>query len=297
MHTSKNINTIGVIVARFQVVDLHRGHRFLIEYVQDRHPELLVVLGSRGGVLDEKDFLPFDVRRDLVLQSYPHAKVIELQDHPIDNEAWSRELDALIATIAPGKSATLYGSRNSFLREYTGQMTRVEVPQMSDASGTAQRASIDIPNTRDVRMGMLKAAKLRYPTCFATTDLAILNQERTKVILIGRTRELGKLRFPGGFVDPTDESHESAVLRERREELPTVNVRYLRHIGSCRIDDRRYRGSRDGIMTTFFSATYADGELTAGDDADTAAWVELYNLRNVLVDSHQPLATMLTNFV
>lgn len=295
MDKSINTESVGVIVARFQVVILHDGHKFLGNYAKERHPHLMIVLGSTGGILDDRNFLPFDMRKEMALEAFPGATVVELLDHPISHEAWSEELDALVAKTFPGMKAVAYGSRNSFLETYKGNMEVVEVPEIANVSGTNQRNGIEIPNTPEVRMGMLKAAKLAFSTSYATTDLAIVDLNEKRVLLIGRHRELGKLRFPGGVADPDDDSYEITALREGSEEVPSVKVKIwgITYIGSKRINDRRYEGSRHGIKTAFFMAQYSEGNPTVGDDADYVQWVPLKDVLDVLVKPHLPLGEML----
>ncbi len=47
--------TVGVIVGRFQVPNLHTSHMQLIEYVESRHMKMIVLLGipSEYGVSEK----------------------------------------------------------------------------------------------------------------------------------------------------------------------------------------------------------------------------------------------------
>lgn len=289
----KNEEVVGVAVVRCSVIDLHKGHLHLLRHIIDRHRHVLIAVGTTGAMPNVKNFLPFDMRKEMLQKQFPSITVVEMRDHPIDAKAWSRELDKLVKQSFPGKTAIAYGSRDSFLKNYFGRMKVVEVPPLGNFSGTKQREAISIPNNRYVRMGMLKAAQIRFPISFATVDLAILSKNKRKVILVGRKRELGKLRFPGGFADVEDDSYEDSAIREGKEEVPKVIFRKVRYIGSKRIDDRRYRGSPDGIKTLFFTAKHVRGKPKAGDDVDTAEWVLIKHLKKKLVASHQPLGEML----
>ena len=189
MRKSKDPNTVGVIPARLQVVDFHEGHNCLIQYVLDRHEHVIVALGSTGGMLNERNFLPYDMRREMVLEKFPTITVIEIMDHPLSHAEWSKDLDRLVRKAFRKKKGIAYGSRNSFIDSYCGKMKTVEVPPFGKFNGTSLRKKAKIPNTREVRLGMLKAAKIRYPISFATADIAVLSKDRTKVLLIGRKRE------------------------------------------------------------------------------------------------------------
>src|ERR1041385_6524306 len=91
----------------------------------------------------------------------------------------------------------------------------------------------------------------RYPTVFPTVDVVI---ERGGKLLLGRKPNQEKFRFVGGFADPAlDHSYEDAAIREAKEETSLV-VKSVRYLGSTRIDDPRYRGTADSIITHLFFA-------------------------------------------
>ena len=59
MKTVERTHTIGVIIGRFQVAELHEAHRELIETVLANHPKVLIYLGLsqvRGSIDDPLDF-------------------------------------------------------------------------------------------------------------------------------------------------------------------------------------------------------------------------------------------------
>ena len=291
-------NSVGVIVARFQVAQLHAGHQYLIQYVAERHKYVLIVLGSSGGLPTALNPLSFEMRQAMIREEFlSHSfSIIELRDHPVSNSAWSRELDTLIESAYPEHSAVLYGSRGSFVPLYTGKFPTEIVPPISDMSGTDQRAAVSITHSKEFRAGIIYSLTHRPPILYPTVDIAVFRRKGAEVLLMGRNREAGKLRFPGGFVDPSDESCEAAARRELGEEVPTIAVGPLVHVGSStRISDGRYRGSSDGILTTLFAALHESGEPSASDDVDYAVWVETNDLRNpdFLVDAHKPLAALL----
>lgn len=289
--------SVGVIVARFQVPALHEGHWSLIKHVLKRHTQVLIVLGSTGGVPNEHDFLPYEMRKEMVLESFPTVSVVELKDHPISTEAWSAELDAIVASLFPGKAAVGYSGANGFIKEYSGTITTVTVPDIDVKSGTHIRKTVKIPNTFEVRLGMLQAQRLRPSHVFPTGDLAILSKSLSHVVLIGRKRELGALRFPGGFAEKRDQSYGATSIREGSEEVPGVVVQNPQYIGSTKVEDHRYRYSEDSIMTSFHAAMWISGHPKAGDDADHATWASIEHLESLLVPAHQPLGRMLQGYV
>lgn len=130
----------GVIVGRFQVPELHAGHRYLISYVQERHEHVLILVGDHGENHSHKNPMPVAMRKDMILETYPDIHVETLADYPTDDE-WSRELDILVNKHA-GRNAILYGSRDSFIPVYTGTYTTVYVEPIESPSGTALRADV-----------------------------------------------------------------------------------------------------------------------------------------------------------
>lgn len=293
MSDDANELTVGVIPARFQVPDLHVGHRHLIDYVRERHKKVLIMLGSSGGLPTTQNPLPFEVRAAMVKEAYPDVDVVEVLDHPLSHIYWSKNVDDIIAKRFPEMLPTLYGSRDSFIPKYTGTFATHVVPAVSEVSGTDIRDAITAPTTREGREALIYAAQSRYPICYRTVDVAIIDPRTGKILLIGKDVHNGLLSFPGGFNEQKGESDWRAALRERREELPGIRTGKLKYIGSYPIDDPRYRRSRDGITTTFFYTLFKGGTPSAGDDAQQVFWVSPQELLERLVPWHHELAEVL----
>jgi nicotinic acid phosphoribosyltransferase len=158
-------NTVGVVVARFQTTELHAGHRFLLDEVSERHPKMLVVLGSpQTWVATAKNPLDFATRRELVRKAYPSALIAEARDNR-SNAIWSAKLDRIIRETCPGHEPVLYGSRDSFLSYYTGKARRVELPPVEGACATDVRTDVTMhpSHTADFRAGAIYAAAMRPP--------------------------------------------------------------------------------------------------------------------------------------
>lgn len=290
-----NTNTVGVIVARFQTTELHAGHRFLLDEVSERHPKMLVVLGSpQTWVATVKNPLDFATRRELVLRAYPNALIAEARDNR-SNAIWSAKLDRIIREACPGHEPVLYGSRDSFLSYYTGKARRVELPPVEGACATDVRTDVTMhpSHTADFRAGAIYAAAMRPPIVYQAVDIAIIDRDRKRVLLGRKVEEEGRLRFIGGFVDTTDSSLEAAAKREAYEETSGLEIADLRYLGSERIDDWRYRKTSDRLMTAFFVATYVFGHAQASDDLDGLEWVDLDSFETRLVEAHHPLGALL----
>lgn len=135
---------------------------------------------------------------------------------------------------------------------------------------------------------MDKELSVRYPVAFHTVDIAIVKMVETEfsvkithVLLIQKPHEIkdGHWRFPGGFVDPTDDSAEFAAVREAGEETKLVLDGDVKYIGSTRIDDPRYRDSPHKIITSFYRGRYLSGKVGKGfDDVAVTQWFPINEL-------------------
>lgn len=284
--------TIGVVVARFQIDRLHEGQQYLLDLVSLKHSEMMIVLGTGSGFANRRDPLSYEARRIMLKKAYPLALVLPLPDHPSDEE-WSRTLDELVEKMGGGQEATLYGSRESFLRVYTGKLRTERVPTLIRKSATEARKRIGsrVGASAAFRRGVIHVHESRAPITYPAVDTAVLRGR--DVLLAGKKTDGGKLRFIGGFVDPADASYEVAAKREVIEETSHIEVDDFRYAGSARIDDWRYRGTGDGIMTMLFCATYIFGAPTPCDDIVRLEWVSLEKLMDVLVPEHRPLGELL----
>lgn len=294
--------TVGVIVGRFQTPELHAGHRYLIDTVRSLHQDVFVVLGSpRFEFPTTRDPMDFVTRRMMVRKVYPRGEYVEidvLADCGSD-VIWSERLDALIAEAYPHFEAVLYGSRDSFVPHYKGKWRTVELPSYQEVSATSLRDETGLTprDTPDFRRGVIYTAITRPPVVFPVVDIAIIDRAQSRILLGARRTEDGYLRFFGGFVDPADESLEEAALREAVEEAGPIEIRGFRYVGSHRVRDPRYWGTRDRVMTSLFVAEYVSGDPEAGDDIDRLEWVEFKDASSRLVKEHLPLWNMLAVFL
>jgi bifunctional NMN adenylyltransferase/nudix hydrolase len=302
---------VGVIIGRFQVPELHAGHLKLFTTVADQSDRVVVLLGISpiDGHTAENP-LTFDQRQHIVLASLASVTPLVRAGAPVilpladcrTNEEWSGQIDALLHAAYPNDDLTLYGGRDSFVDAYRGKL-RVEhivaIPAIPVA-GTINRAAIKETNSPDFYRGQIYALQRQHPRVHCTVDVAFVRNSESNItdtLLIQRV-DSGQWCFPGGFVDPTDLSIESAAKREMMEELGLTTETVLEHIGSFRIDDFRYRGSRDKIITTFFMAHYAWGMPVLNyAEVQDYAWVPLQlQVYPALAPHHQPLWQALFQF-
>jgi bifunctional NMN adenylyltransferase/nudix hydrolase len=281
---------VGVIVARFQVDELHEGHIDFMNQIVSNHPKVIVFLGLSPCKCTTRNPLDFEARKKMVLDKFPNVIVLYIMDQ-YSNKGWSDNLDNQIKNIiGPNQTVLLYGSRDSFIKYYSGKFECKEIEQKVFVSGTEIRKSISnkVSGTPEFRKGVIWAVNNQYPKCFPTVDVAIFKNTETLQVLLGKKNKEPKYRFIGGFVSP-GETFENAARREAKEETG-LTVMDLEYMGSFVIDDWRYRSEADKITSMFFVANYYDGIPLPGDDIDELRWFVVdRSIRSVIVDEHQPL--------
>lgn len=289
--------SLGVIVGRFQTDKLHHGHHHLIQTVIDANDDLLIVLGSSQGLASNRYPLSFEARAKMILNNYPNAIVREIFDQPSDY-IWSRNLDTIIAKISKQYTdIRLYGSRDSFIGAYNGDYSTIEISPYMNYSASFRRAIIgnNTSDSKEWRRGVIHTIENRIPITYGTVDIAVIRENQ--VLLGEKKSDSGDLRFIGGFLDKNDISDEYAACRELREEAGDFGISSLTYLGSTRIDDWRYRGTKDGIMTRFFVARHISGRPSPGDDIDALHWVPIDMVKKRLNLAHSPLGEILVKFV
>lgn len=262
------IADVGVIVGRFQVAELHEGHRALIQDVIDRHKKVIVLLGVAPLPNSINNPLDFESRKQMLAAAYPNLTVLYVKDVN-DDLRWSQAVDSIVTDVlSPTQTALLYGSRDSFITSYMGRFNTFELPTEHDRSGTAIRAELgrEARNSPEWRAGVIWASRNRFPTSYACVDVAIFNRDYSQLLLGQKAHEPG-WRLIGGFADPGSVSLEADAERETREEA-----------GSFRIDDWRYRNEPDCIKTSLFTGWTIEDPV-AGDDIARVAWFDLPELQ------------------
>lgn len=285
----------GVIVGRFQSPYIHEGHDYLIRKALEETGNVLIVVGVSPVRLTEKNPLPpYEVYGSLT-QKYikemmsNKIRVTSLYDHKRD-EVWSLELDKLLPD-----DAILYGSRDSFIKYYSGKFPCKEIEPNVEISSTQLRldAYKDVRSHEDFRRGYIEASKYKFPTAYPCVDIIMYDTNNN--ILLAKKPGYDKYHLVGGFVDPTDESLEKAAEREFREEvlnLPTNLITDFEYVTSMKINDWRYRGTKDGIISSLFSICLIDtfieykDKLKAGDDIEEVKWFNIDEINEQIVSSN-----------
>ena len=301
--------SVGVICARFQVHELHEAHKELIDTVLSRHAKVFIFLGLssvKGSINDPLDFQP---RKQMLLEAYPPSdpRYANLTIHyikdQVSDEKWSKTLDGQIRDmLSPSDTVILYGSRDSFLKYYSGKFQTLELEATRNISGSEVRAKLAAaPQSHPMfRAGAIWASSQRFPTVYSTTDVLVFNHKDRK-ILLGRKPNETFYRLPGGFVDINDDSFEAAAMRELVEETHlTVGKDGLFYVGSQKVDDWRYRSNpSEKIMTHIFVGLYSHGAATAGDDLAEVRWFQYdgFDPEAFLVSEHKEIFKKTKNFI
>ena len=287
---------LGVVIARFQTPILTPAHCYLLEQVATRSGRVLILLGTAPVPLTKRNPLDVSLRMQMVhdwwsgqFPSGPELLAIPLYDRPTDEE-WASQADQAIGAVAVGCPVTLFCGPDGAGPLYTKAGGRHRVEMLDSAGGHASRVREELlpRHTEDFRAGMIYALERKMHGPFMTVD-AIIRSVDFRQILLARKREDGQYwRLVGGFVDVRDASLEAAVIREAREEtgLEVGNVSYL---GTHPVDDWRYKGGPETILTGLFQMDTIFGTPNAKDDIDDLMWIPPTDVDGCIHPIHKPL--------
>lgn len=285
---------VGVIIGRFQIHELHAGHKAVIEHVLEKHDRVIIFLGVSPAIHTRNNPLDYTSRKKMLEEEYGD-KIEHIQ--PLNNMKfncqWAKQVDTKIRELYPIGSVVLYGSRKSFIDSYQphGNFDCIELEAEEKISATEVRKLVKNKalRSKEFRAGMIYAANTTHPFPYATIDVAILDGDNSR-LLLGRKKYENTFRFIGGFSDIKDECFEQTVKREAYEET-NLEIGDIQYVCSRKVQDWRYRGEVDrGIKTIFFMAKKIFGAETAKDDIEELKWIDVNDLEKTkLVDEHQHL--------
>jgi bifunctional NMN adenylyltransferase/nudix hydrolase len=285
----------GILIGRFQFYELNDAMRARIASIAARHERLVIFLGSNPAPSDLNP-LEWPLRQEMLLEAFDdELEIQELPDVP-DDRNWSQELDRRIMELRPTLPVTIYGTPDGFVERYSGRyetqpvsMDSEDMPYALDVDGIRHLGSF--------RAGIMYATLRRFPTVYPTVDIAVFSADYERLLLARKENEI-RFRFPGGFTDPADESYEMAALRELAEECGELEVDDLTYIGSCSVDDWRYRGSLDSIITHLYTCVLVSGNPAPNDDIVELRWFDVQKLKTeMLTPEHRPLLDLLLEFL
>lgn len=286
---------VGVVIGRFQVPQLTPAHAELLATVGAQNAHIVVLLGvSPNDGRSAENPLTYNQRLALFRDRGIHA-VLPLEDRP-ENDEWSANVDRLLKFSYPPDryEVTLYGGRLSFREAYTGAYPVTPIECKNTSSGTEARDRITESQIEGFLQGQIYAMQTQFPRVYPTVDTIVWrttpeNGWNVEVLLIKRG-DNGEWGFIGGFVDPQDESYERAARREVYEEVGLTAESGLKCVGSVKVNDWRYRGTRDGIMTTLFTMQYSFGPVVPNpQEVADYQWVKWEDIDGILSKTHSPL--------
>ncbi|MDP3645968.1 MAG: hypothetical protein Q8R25_02675 [bacterium] len=295
---------VGVVVGRFQEhsIKAHEGHMFTLQYALDYYEDVLILLAVPGSMRNDRYPLPFNSRQMMIHGAFPvkRLRIMPLDAHVGPHTYRSSQVDEIIKREYPDRIAELLGSRDSILDTYSGEFAKVPVPHVYSGSATQIRESIVEIDSDDFRAGIIWDILHRPPIAYPTVDVPVVSGNLNKVLVIRKKGE-GGVRFPGVFFDPSiDDSFESAAIRCVRKELPGVKPGQCKLLFSHKIQDPRYRKSRDGIITMMAQVTWGGGEPVPSDDVIEIKWIDRFELsqraHEILVPEHRVLGEKIIRY-
>jgi len=305
------MNEVGVVIGRFQVADLHEGHRYLVNEAFRHHRKVIILIGCAPILGTKYDPLDYPTRERMLRAAYPDALILPIYDQ-LDDKEWSKKVDATIRGIVPNLTgASLYGGRDSFKAHYNGEYTAVDVESgIKYQSGRDQREDIGkvVRSSADFRAGIIYSTQNAWPYVKMCVDIACIksvphpNRNTENVgetdcsfeVLLGRKANENKWRLPGGMVDK-GEDLEHAASREFSEETGLLaELSKLQYIGSFPVGDWRFKNAGEiGLMTALFIVDHTWGAPRANDDLVELKWCEISKAEDEVVKGHKTLIAAL----
>lgn len=265
----------GVVIGRFQVSELHMGHRALIDSSLSNNDKTIILVGVPFVFGTRRNPLDFITVKSMI-EDYVKIRpvvILPIRDCPTDQE-WSAKVDEIVHYISPFDTVTLYHGRDSMADSYSGRYQLKSV-SVESKSGTEDRnVTGKTPlRGRPFRAGMIYSTYNRWPRINPTVDIVCT---RGRKILLGSRKGTPHLvRFPGGFVDNTDVSLEEAACRELKEEAGLVaRPHEMKFLGSSFVSDPRSEEDNKILTTIFHYKVHPDvaNSVVAGDDLASVGW-------------------------
>lgn len=166
---SEDNKLIAIIIGRFQTPKLHLGYEYLIKYIQNQ--EQFGFYGILIGTSKEPNLrnpLPFEPRKKMI-DAFIHEQtnnlplfICEIKDVESD-DLWTMNLDTIISNYVEKaglklSNVRLIGSRDSFIKYYSGQFQTLEIEPYGLYNSTELRNSIKFqPDNENFILGFNSA--------------------------------------------------------------------------------------------------------------------------------------------
>lgn len=315
---------LGVLIGRFQVPEMHEGHRFIVKRMQEQCDEVLILFGSANRARSVKNPFTYKERTTAAHNLFPGVWTAPLNDYLYNDSQWMADVAATIALMQAEikhvcrydqeLKIVLYGHHkdgNDYLKWFP-QYEYVNINSDIDVSGTEVRNSFMHMLPENVQADAAYFIKERitfkdypYPDslniCCADAVVECLGH----ILLIKRkfTPGAGSWALPGGHKN-TNETFLQCALRELKEE---TNLRIpepvlIGSIKSTRLFDNPRRSS--GIPKLTLAAHIVvkpnpDGSLPRANGSDDAAetrWLPVSDVLNKyrLHDDHSDIISEMT---
>lgn len=294
--------SVGVVIGRFQINELHTGHLALLGCVNQTHDKMLILIGVRQAETSDIHPLGFESRRAMLQEAYSDATILPIIDRR-DDHIWSLAVDEMIQSVYGHEyEAVFHVGRDSFASHYHGRYEVIEhnFCMVDIASRKARQGLKDgILVTPEARAGAIHAImNLPHRHTLMVDMFVFLPTEDSYRVLVGaKTGEQG-WRLPGGRVE-SGETFARAASRELREETGinlTDGIKGWRIVGDFDINDWRVDDTeRVTYKTVLMIAEHSWGAPTAGDDLADVAWQNVEELN--VVEEHRPLIAAAVGFL
>ena len=284
---------VGIIIGRFQTYKPHLGHMQFIEYVCKQHPKVIIFLGVAQLQYSKTEPLNFNTRKAMLLKEFPNVEIYPLLDCEDDYE-WSNVLDNTInSTFSRWVGVKLYGGEDSFIKHYHGRMPtevfRTKIFQ--SATNIRNATNTDEILTEDGRKGCIFTTQQQYTRTDFCIDVLVHNKTTDEFLLGKKSSNNGLYRFIGGYFDPEkDKDPKDTVRRELYEEAGPIEISDITIKDSAVINDWRYKGKKEKLVSNFYIANYVYGTPQPGDDLDGLVWVpkaKFFNEPQNLIPEHR----------